>query len=102
LAAGANVLMPNFTPAPYRRQYEIYPNKRCISEDLGACPACMEHMVAGIGRWVDYSRGDSLKESLKCEAESLKCETEGLETLHFKLETTEKGEIDDGEKGADD
>jgi biotin synthase len=61
LAAGANVLMPNFTPAPYRRHYEIYPNKRCMSEDLGACPACMELMVAGIGRWIDYSRGDSLK-----------------------------------------
>jgi biotin synthase len=65
LAAGANVLMPNFTPAPYRRHYEIYPNKRCVSEDTGACPACMEQMVAGIGRWVDYSRGDSRKRSLK-------------------------------------
>jgi biotin synthase len=61
LAAGANVLMPNFTPAPYRRHYEIYPNKRCVSEDAGICPACMELMAAGIGRWVDYSRGDSLK-----------------------------------------
>jgi biotin synthase len=61
LAAGANVLMPNFTPAPYRRHYEIYPNKRCVSENIVACPACMEQMVAGIGRWVDYSRGDSLK-----------------------------------------
>ncbi len=61
LAAGANVLMPNFTPAPYRRHYEIYPNKRCVSENIAACPACMEQMVAGIGRWVDYSRGDSLK-----------------------------------------
>jgi biotin synthase len=58
LAAGANVLMPNFTPAPYRWQYEIYPGKRCVSEEPGLCPACMEHMVAGIGRWVDYSRGD--------------------------------------------
>ncbi len=65
LAAGANVLMPNFTPAPYRRHYEIYPNKRCISENTAACPACMEQMVAGIGRWVDYSRGDSRKRSLK-------------------------------------
>ncbi len=61
LVAGANVMMPNFTPAPYRRDYEIYPNKRCISEDAGLCPACLEQMVAGIGRWVDYSRGDSLK-----------------------------------------
>jgi biotin synthase len=61
LAAGANVLMPNFTPAPYRRHYEVYPNKRCVNEDAGICPACMERMAAGIGRWVDYSRGDSLK-----------------------------------------
>ena len=65
LAAGANVLMPNFTPAPYRRHYEIYPNKRCVSEDARACPACIEQMVAAMGRWVDYSRGDSLKRSLK-------------------------------------
>jgi len=61
LAAGANVLMPNFTPAPYRRYYEIYPNKRCVAENPGACPGCMEGMVAATGRWVDYSRGDSLK-----------------------------------------
>ena len=59
LAAGANVLMPNFTPAPYRRYYEIYPNKRCVTEDAGVCPGCMERMVAAAGRWVDYSRGDA-------------------------------------------
>jgi len=61
LAAGANVLMPNFTPVPYRRHYEIYPDKRCIGEEVKACPACLEQMVAGIGRWVDYARGDGLK-----------------------------------------
>jgi biotin synthase len=63
LMAGANVLMPNFTPTPYRRQYEIYPNKRCVDENAGACPACMAAMVAALGRWVDYGRGDSLKGS---------------------------------------
>ncbi len=67
LVAGANVVMPNFTPAPYRRDYEIYPNKRCISEDAGLCPACLEQRVAGIGRWVDYSRGDSLKRNSRLE-----------------------------------
>lgn len=70
LAAGANVLMPNFTPAPYRQQYEIYPNKRCVNEDAGACPACMEQMVAGMGRWVDYARGDALR--LKSDADQAK------------------------------
>jgi biotin synthase len=62
LAAGANVLMPNFTPAPYRRYYEIYPNKRCVTEGAGACAGCLERMAVGIGRWVDYSRGDSVKQ----------------------------------------
>jgi biotin synthase len=61
LAAGANVVMPNFTPAPYRRYYEIYPNKRCVGEEANACPACLEQMAGALGRWVDYSRGDSLK-----------------------------------------
>lgn len=61
LAVGANVLMPNFTPAPYRQHYEIYPNKRCVNEEAGACKGCMEQMVASVGRWIDWSRGDSLK-----------------------------------------
>ncbi len=65
LAAGANVLMPNFTPAPYRRYYEIYPNKRCVGEEVGTCAGCMEQMVAAMGRRVNYGRGDSLKGSLK-------------------------------------
>lgn len=63
LMAGANVLMPNFTPGPYRRQYEIYPHKRCVDEDAGACPACMATLVATLGRRIDYGRGDSLKRS---------------------------------------
>ncbi len=67
LAVGANVLMPNFTPAPYRRYYEIYPNKRCVSEEVGACAGCMEQLVAATGRQVDYGRGDSLKRSVKLE-----------------------------------
>jgi biotin synthase len=32
LARGANVTMPNLTPAPYRALYEIYPHKACLSE----------------------------------------------------------------------
>jgi len=64
LAAGANVLMPNFTPAPYRRDYETYPGKRCVTEDVGLCPVCLEQMVAGLGRYVDYSRGDRHERSV--------------------------------------
>ena len=81
LKAGANVLMPNFTPLEYKRKYEIYPGKRCISEPTGACGFCMEGLAASIGRTIDYARGDSLKgredspqdpgHSLKCRAASI-------------------------------
>lgn len=60
LQAGANVIMPNFTPLQYRKLYEIYPNKRCVDEKSGECRS-IEIMAKGIGRFVDYSRGDSLK-----------------------------------------
>lgn len=59
LMAGANVLMPNFTPLAYKVLYEIYPGKRCVSEPTGACAFCMEGFAHGIGRTIDYSRGDS-------------------------------------------
>lgn len=61
LKAGANVLMPNFTPSPYRKLYEIYPDKRCVDEPVGACAFCVEGMARSIGRCVDYGKGNSLK-----------------------------------------
>lgn len=61
LKCGANVLMPNFTPQPLRGLYEIYPQKRCVNEPLGACSFCMDGMAKSLGRFIDYSVGDSLK-----------------------------------------
>jgi biotin synthase len=61
LKCGANVLMPNFTPAPYRKLYEIYPHKRCIEEPVGACNPCMDSMAKSLGRFIDYAKGHSLK-----------------------------------------
>jgi biotin synthase len=91
LAAGANVLMPNFTPAPYRRYYEIYPNKRCVSEDGTVCAGCMEQMAAALGRRVDYSRGDRLSRGLLIDDKR----------ANSKLSiVNRKGS--DGEEGADD
>ena len=60
LRAGANVLMPNFTPMEYKKLYDIYPGKRCVSEPTGSCSLCMEGLAASVGRTIDYSRGDSL------------------------------------------
>jgi biotin synthase len=67
LAAGANVLMPNFTPLPYRQLYEIYPGKRCVTETTGTCVSCVDMMARAIGRTIDRSRGDSFKrKNIKC------------------------------------
>jgi biotin synthase len=62
LMAGANVLMPNFTPVKYRKLYEIYPGKRCITEPTNACASDMEKQALALGRFIDYSRGDSRRQ----------------------------------------
>jgi len=62
LKCGANVLMPNFTPQPYRKLYEIYPQKKCVDEPVGACNFCMDDMAKNLGRFIDYSKADSLKQ----------------------------------------
>jgi len=46
LQCGANVLMLNVTPHAYRRQYEIYPDKVCITPD----PLWRSSYLAGIMR----------------------------------------------------
>ena len=59
LARGANVVMPNLTPARYRADYAIYPNKACIAEEgdesIGRLMARLERM----GRPPGVGRGDS-------------------------------------------
>jgi len=61
LKCGANVLMPNFTPQPFRKLYEIYPQKRCVNEPVGSCRFCMDGIVKDLGRFIDYSKADSFK-----------------------------------------
>ncbi len=50
LQRGANVIMPNLTPLKYRRLYEIYPAKACITETEVQCHGCLNLRVQGIGR----------------------------------------------------
>ncbi len=61
LRAGANVLMPNFTPLPYRSLYDLYPNRKCKDEHGARCVGCMDKMAADVDRIIDYSVGHSLK-----------------------------------------
>lgn len=61
LAAGANVIMPNFTPGDVRRLYDIYPGKAGCDLTPQRSVAAVEKMVTAMGRRVDYARGDALR-----------------------------------------
>jgi biotin synthase len=61
LQCGANVIMPNLTPTQYRRHYEIYPNKICITERPEDCGGCVSGIILGLGRKVGRGPGHSLK-----------------------------------------
>lgn len=57
LLRGANVVMPNLTPVPYRSLYEIYPNKACIRENPPQSFLCLRQRVRAIGRTVGTGKG---------------------------------------------
>jgi biotin synthase len=50
LARGANVIMPNLTPAPYRALYEIYPGKACLSETVDQDAQRIGERLRALGR----------------------------------------------------
>ena len=57
LRRGANVLMPNLTPVKYRRLYQIYPAKACITETGTSCNSCLRLRIGAIGRHVGVGPG---------------------------------------------
>ncbi len=50
LARGANVLMPNLTPARYRALYEIYPGKACLRDGATEPGAGVRDRIERMGR----------------------------------------------------
>jgi biotin synthase len=60
LMRGANVVMPNLTPAKYRAMYEIYPSKACMRETASECHFCLTHRIQSIGRRAGIGRGDRI------------------------------------------
>jgi len=61
LTAGANIVMPDLTPFPYREQYQIYPGKRGSTDDPLESTARLQKRIEALGRKISYKRGDSLK-----------------------------------------
>jgi len=58
LAAGANVIMPDFTPVHYKRHYEIYPGRSGVPSDIARVLAGLEKDLAGIDRRIGKGPGD--------------------------------------------
>lgn len=57
--AGCNVVMPNATPAAYREQYQLYPGKPCLGDELTDCLACLTRRIHSIDRRVGQGAGSS-------------------------------------------
>ena len=45
LKSGANVVMPNLSPAKYRNLYTLYDDKICTNEEAAECRGCLERRV---------------------------------------------------------
>ena len=61
LKAGANVIMPNLTPAAYRALYEIYPGKACLNETAEHGHACLVARIESLGRCIGTGPGEAPK-----------------------------------------
>ena len=56
--AGANVVMPNFTPMLYRGKYSIYDNKKCSGCESAQGLKILSDRLDKIGYHINFSRGD--------------------------------------------
>jgi biotin synthase len=66
LQCGANVVMPDITPVEYKKLYEIYPNKVCITEEGAAqCVPCISGIILGAGRSIAEDYGHSGKPTFR-------------------------------------
>ncbi len=61
LSCGANVIMPNITPAKYRELYEIYPDSASLKDPEDGGIGEIAVMLEAMGRRISTSRGDSVR-----------------------------------------
>lgn len=60
ILAGANVVMPNLSPAQVRENYLLYDNKLCTGDEAAESLKSLDARFHGIGYHIAVSRGDSL------------------------------------------
>ncbi len=58
ILAGANVVMPNLSPAAVRKKYELYNNKLSDGDESAQCVAHLRQSMAAIGYEIVTARGD--------------------------------------------
>ncbi len=58
IEAGANVVMPNLSPAGVREKYLLYDNKICTGEEAAQCIECLKARVKKTGCEIVTDRGD--------------------------------------------
>ena len=58
IKAGANVVMPNLSPATVRNKYMLYEGKICTGEESAQCRDCLAARMESIGYRVVTDRGD--------------------------------------------
>ena len=59
ILAGANVIMPNLSPASVREKYLLYDGKICTGDEAAQCRMCMTNRLKQIGYTIPVERGDS-------------------------------------------
>lgn len=59
IQAGANVIMPNLSPAGVRDKYILYDGKICTGDEAAECRRCIEMRMENIGYHCVISRGDA-------------------------------------------
>jgi len=71
LARGANVVMPNLTPAATRVKYDVYPGKgACEPADAGMV-ARLASSLAAIGRSIGAGPGSRVRQGARAPAASV-------------------------------
>ena len=60
MQCGANIFMPNITPAKYRRLYQLYPNKPSVDEDGEDSLRNVCQRLTALGRTISTEAGHAL------------------------------------------
>lgn len=61
ILAGANVVMPNLSPAKDRSKYSLYDNKASMGAEAAEGLLLLEQKLSAIGYTIDHSRGDYIE-----------------------------------------